>query len=112
MSESSDSRKTTVRELVRANRTSARPVPRSTVRTTSSSACDDCRAVHAFQAWHDLEMTPSFNWELSFADYGIPPSGKKAVIDLVTATILVPQGEWARLRMYLWARSPQTSISS
>jgi hypothetical protein len=27
-------------------------------------------------------------------------SGKRAVIELVTVQILVPQGEWARLRMY------------
>jgi len=49
---------------------------------------------------HSLELTPSFNWIVSFADYGIPPAGKRAVIELVTAQILVPQGEWARLRMY------------
>jgi hypothetical protein len=94
------SSKTTVRNVARASRAPIGPVPRSTVRTTAPGACDDCRAANAFQAWHDLEMTPSFNWEISFADYGIPPTGKMAVIELVTAQIIVPQGEWARLRMY------------
>jgi hypothetical protein len=32
-------------------------------------------------------------------DWGIPASGKRAVIELVTATISVPQGERARLRL-------------
>ena len=76
------------------------PISRSIVRTTALAACDDCRAVNAFQAWHDQELTPAFNWEISFADYGIPPAGKRAVVELVTAQIIVPQGEWARLRMY------------
>jgi hypothetical protein len=44
-------------------------------------------------------MTPSFNWTVDFADWNIVPSGKRAVIELVTAQILVPSGEWARLRM-------------
>jgi len=75
-------------------------VPGSMVRMTAAQTCDDCRAMTAFQAWHDLNLTPSFNWLVSFADYGIPPAGKRAVIELVTAQILVPQGESARLRMY------------
>jgi hypothetical protein len=33
-------------------------------------------------------------------DWGIPPTGKRAVIELVTATILVPKGEKARLRLF------------
>ena len=44
-------------------------------------------------------MTPSFNWSVDFADWNIVPSGKRAVIELVTAQIIVPSGEWARLRM-------------
>jgi hypothetical protein len=89
-----------VRGTAEAGHAQIRPVSRSTVRTTALAACDDCRAVNAFQAWHDQELTPSFNWEISFADYGIPPTGKRAVVELVTAQIIVPQGEWARLRMY------------
>jgi hypothetical protein len=72
----------------------------STVRTTATSVCDDCRATAAFQAWHSLDMTPSFNWEVSFEDWKIVPKGKRAVIELVTAQIIVPQGEWARLRLF------------
>jgi hypothetical protein len=45
-------------------------------------------------------MTPSFNWLVSFDDWNIVPTGKRAVIELVTAQIIVPDGEWARLRMY------------
>ena len=88
---------------VRTGGRSAAPqgvVPGSMVRMTAAQICDDCRAMTAFQAWHDLDLTPSFNWLVSFADYGIPAAGKRAVIELVTAQILVPQGEWARLRMY------------
>ncbi len=74
--------------------------PHSTVRTTALGTCEDCRATTAFQAWHSLELTPSYNWEVSFDDWNIVPKGKRAVIELVTAQIIVPSGEWARLRMY------------
>ena len=40
------------------------------------------------------------NYFVSFADWNIVPKGKRAVIELVTAQIIVPSGEWARLRMY------------
>ncbi|MGA7413464.1 MAG: hypothetical protein WBW33_23525 [Bryobacteraceae bacterium] len=74
--------------------------PRSAVRSTAMGACEDCRATTAFQAWHSVDLTPSFNVEVSFADWKIVPKGKRAVIELVTAQIIVPSGEWARLRMY------------
>jgi len=38
-------------------------------------------------AWHDVELPPSFNMFVSFAAYGIPPAGKRAVIELVTAAL-------------------------
>jgi hypothetical protein len=48
-----------------------------------------------------VELPPSFNVGINFnPDWGIPPSGKRAVIELVTATISVPQGEKARLRLF------------
>jgi hypothetical protein len=94
------SSRTTVRDSVSAPRSQVSPPSASIIRATTTSQCDDCRANAAFHAWHSLELTPSFNWIVSFADYGIPPAGKRAVIELVTAQILVPQGEWARLRMY------------
>lgn len=74
--------------------------PRSALRATATGSCDDCRAMTAFQAWHSLELTPSYNWMVSFADWNLIPKGKRAVIELVTAQIIVPEGEWARLRMY------------
>ena len=73
--------------------------PRSAVRTMVTGTCEDCRATNAFQAWHSIDMTPSFNWLVSFDDWNIVPTGKRAVIELVTAQIIVPEGEWARLRM-------------
>ena len=88
-----------VREAVRS-RAAPSAVPRSAIRTTAAGTCDDCRAMTAFQAWHSVNLTPSFNVEVSFADWNIVPKGKRAVIELVTAQIIVPSGEWARLRMY------------
>src|SRR4051812_7169195 len=76
-------------------------LPGSTVRTTVvDGACDDCRATTAFQAWHSVDLPPSFNVSVSFADWKIVPRGKRAVIELVTAQIIVPSGEWARVRMH------------
>ncbi len=70
------------------------------VRTHVPRRCSDCRVENAFHAWRDQHLTPSFNWLISFGNWGIPPAGKRAVIELVTATISVPSGEWARLRMF------------
>jgi hypothetical protein len=74
--------------------------PRPQVRRRVEHRCDDCRAETAFQAWHSAELEPAFNVEIDFADWQLVPAGKRAVIELVTATISVPEGEWARLRMY------------
>jgi hypothetical protein len=75
-------------------------IQRSAVRATTVGVCDDCRATTAFHAWHSVDLTPSFNVMVSFADWKLVPKGKRAVIELVTAQIIVPSGEWARLRMY------------
>jgi hypothetical protein len=72
----------------------------SAVRTKTAHDCEDCRAMTAFQAWHSLTLTPSFNWMVSFGDWNLIPKGKRAVIELVTAQIIVPAGEGVRLRMY------------
>jgi hypothetical protein len=71
----------------------------SAVRTKTAHDCEDCRAMTAFQAWHSLTLTPSFNWMVSFGDWNLIPKGKRAVIELVTAQIIVPAGEGVRLRM-------------
>ena len=88
-----------IRDIVRSP---AKPNahPKSALRTAAKGTCDDCRAETAFQAWHSIDMTPSESWLVSFADWNIVPTGKRAVIELVTAQIIVPAGEWARLRMY------------
>jgi hypothetical protein len=85
-----------------ASRMSARRGTRSRARARTAKAkkCEDCRAATAFQAWHSVSLKPSLNVDVSFADWKIIPAGKRAVIELVTAQIVVPAGEWARLRMY------------
>src|SRR6266542_5370465 len=57
--------------------------------------CDPC-AANGFLQWHDAQLDPSFNVEISFQ----PPPGLRLVIELVTATVEVPAGESARLRMF------------
>lgn len=88
-----------VRDAVQS-RAARGALPLSAVRTATVGACDDCRATTAFQAWHSVDLTPSFNVMVSFADWKLVPKGKRAVIELVTAEVVVPSGEWARLRMY------------
>jgi hypothetical protein len=83
---------------------------RSTLRTTAKGDCEDCRATTAFQAWHSVDLQPSFNVMVSFADWNIVPKGKRAVIELATAQIIVPSGEWARLRMYTSLGSVPSNI--
>ena len=68
-------------------------------RGKAKPACDDCRATMAFHAWERVDLPPSFNISVSFADWKLIPSGKRAVIELVTAEATVPSGEWIRLRM-------------
>jgi hypothetical protein len=70
-----------------------------TTRHSEHKTCADCRAFTAFHAWHDQKLTPSFNWSIDFTTNVNIPSGKRAVIELVTATIIVPTGEKARLRL-------------
>jgi hypothetical protein len=74
--------------------------PGPPVRKKVADACDDCAARTSFQAWHDVELEPSFNVEIDFGDWNLIPPGKRAVIELVTALIGVPDGEWARLRLF------------
>lgn len=72
----------------------------SVVKTHIAQPCKECRVDNAFHAWRDQHLTPSFNWAIDFSTWGIPPAGKRAVIELVTASIYVPSGERARLRMF------------
>jgi hypothetical protein len=97
--QSEKSRVVRVRKAVR-RAASPSTVPGSALRATTAGACEDCRATTAFQAWHSVDMTPSPSWGISFANWKIVPKGKRAVIELVTARITVPSGEWARLRMF------------
>jgi hypothetical protein len=57
--------------------------------------CDRC-AGDAFLQWQEAQLEPSLNVEITFS----PPQGQRLVIEFVTATIEVPAGESARLRMF------------
>src|SRR5215208_2271945 len=76
------------------------PLARPAVKAKVSKGCDDCRAQEAFHAWRDEDLQAGFNSSIDFSNWGIPPAGKRAVIELVTASVLVPQGERARLRLF------------
>ena len=56
----------------------------------------DCRAKHAFHEWRSQTLTPAFNYGINFTI----PANRRLVIELVTASISVPIGELARLRMF------------
>jgi hypothetical protein len=58
--------------------------------------CQDYCALYPYLQWRDTNLTPSFNYEINFS----LPSGKRLVVELVTATIEVPAGESVRLRMF------------
>jgi hypothetical protein len=66
--------------------------------TSPPTPCEDCRAITAFQTWQDVPLPPGWNIAVEFAK--VVPQGKRGVIELVTASISVPAGEWASLRMY------------
>lgn len=70
-------------------------VPRHAKPQGRPKPCDGC-AADAFLEWHDSQLQPSFNTEIAFQ----PPPGQRLVIEFVTATIEVPDGESARLRMF------------
>ncbi len=59
------------------------------------TACD-CRARNAFHEWQDGTLPPSFNMMFHFS----VPANHRLVIEFVTASIYVPAGEMARLRMF------------
>ena len=89
-----------VRQALEAHGQQAAMPERTYLKTHVAQQCKDCRVDNAFHAWRDQHLTPSFNWSIDFSVWGIPPIGKRAVVELVTATIYVPAGERARLRMY------------
>ena len=79
-----------------ASRAAARTtIPRTTAPTPKAAPCDTC-AADAFLQWQDALLDPSFNIEITFE----PPQNQRLVIEFVTATIEVPAGESARLRMF------------
>jgi hypothetical protein len=54
---------------------------RKLVRPKVSPECKEPCVMSAFQAWHDANLTPAWNYMLSFT----LPAGKRLVIELVTA---------------------------
>src|SRR5215208_6844671 len=88
---------------IRANLASDTPaaaVMTHTLAADRTVQCEDCRALTAFQAWRGEALLASFNHSISFASWNLVPPGRRAVIEMVTATIEVPKGEWARLRLF------------
>src|SRR5262245_40984473 len=95
-----ESQRAAVRNVLGATLTKDAVVARATVRHVMTNECD-CRASSAFHAWREEPLPKSWNMSISFNPaWDIPPAGKRAVIELVTATIYVPQGEFARLRLF------------
>jgi len=70
-------------------------VPTTAAPAPKPAPCDAC-AADAYLEWHDAELTPSYNVEIAFN----PPQNQRLVIEFVTATVEVPTGESARLRMF------------
>jgi hypothetical protein len=89
MPDQTDQRRIAVRSKLDAAK--SQPAPKE---------CHDCKAFSAFQYWKQQTLTPSFNWEIDFSSLVNIPAGKRAVIELITATIEVPGAESARLRFY------------
>ena len=58
--------------------------------------CKNPCASNSFVEWQDETLPPSLNYEFNFT----VPDGRQAVIELITATVIVPVGEWARLRLF------------
>jgi hypothetical protein len=67
-----------------------------TMKARSERECDDSCALNAYHAWKSANLPASFNHMISFNI----PAGRRFVIELVTASIGVPAGETARLRMF------------
>ena len=79
-----------------AGRATIKPaVPATAAPTPKPAPCDAC-AADAFLQWHDAQLVPSYNVEIMFD----PPQSQRLVIEFVTATVEVPAGESARLRMF------------
>lgn len=81
--------------LSRAGITRKATLAPTTPPTPKPEPCDRC-AGDAFLQWQEAQLEPSFNVEITFD----PPQDKRLVIEFVTATIEVPAGESARLRMF------------
>ena len=71
-----------------------------TVRSPRAERCEDCRAGHAFHASMSVSYPPQTGGGLiDFVGWNLPPPGKIAVIELVTARI-ISDGESAGLRLF------------
>jgi uncharacterized protein YoaH (UPF0181 family) len=68
--------------------------PEAAAPKPSASPCDAC-AANAYTEWRAGQLAPAFNAGFSFT----PPKDRRLVIEFVTATVEVPAGESARLRM-------------
>jgi hypothetical protein len=57
-------------------------------------------AENTFHVWRNQHLVPAHNRSIDFTNEVRVPAGKRAVIEVVTATISIPNGEDVRLRMY------------
>jgi hypothetical protein len=89
-----------IRKLVERPSQPTAAVSMLLVKTHSPRECRECRVENAFHAWHDAHLTASYNYSIDFTGTVNIPASKRAVIELVTASVYVPSGEKARLRMY------------
>jgi hypothetical protein len=78
----------------RIRRTVRRPVPRPKPRN-----CDDCRAWTAFHVTTFGTLGNALSTQFDVSSAVKIPKGKRAVIELVTASIFVPAKTWVSLRM-------------
>ena len=72
-------------------------VPATKMRKNRSAPCecDDCCALNAHAIWGFVNLIPAWNGAINFS----VPAGKRYVIESITATINVPDGENVRLRL-------------
>jgi len=61
--------------------------------------CGESCAANAFHTSRSFDLVPAMSGTIDLTDSVNIPDGKRAVIELVTATIRVPNGETAHLRL-------------
>ena len=71
------------------------PVPVQVVNAVPVQVVNDFRAQNAFQVCLEKDLEPAFDAPFNFDI----PDGKRLTIELITAQVMIPIGEGARLRL-------------